>query len=203
MLHHVSIGARDVEKAVAFYDSVLGALGMRRIMEYMPYAVGYGAEHPEFWVQAPADGQPATAGNGTHICFAARTREAIQAFHAAALAAGGRDEGAPGPRPDYGPDYFGAFARDLDGNKIEAALIGPDQPEKRKSASAKKTKAKSAGTKKTAAAKKRTGKAAPKSARTGKAAARKATAKKAPARKAAKAAARRGAKPARKGAKRR
>lgn len=122
MLHHVSVGARDVPKACGFYDKALGALGFKRVMEFLPYAVGYGLTSPEFWVQTPADGQAPSAGNGVHIAFAARSERAVQAFHAAAMAAGGKDEGAPGPRPDYGPTYYGAFVRDPDGNKIEAMV---------------------------------------------------------------------------------
>ena len=123
MLHHVSVGSRDVAKAVAFYDKVLKPLGFKRVMEFMPYAVGYGEKNPEFWVQVPANQKPATVGNGVHISFVGRTKAAVNAFHAAAMAAGGKDEGAPGPRPDYGPRYYGAFCRDLDGNKIEAVLL--------------------------------------------------------------------------------
>jgi len=123
MLHHVSVGVRDVERAVRFYDSVLGALGYGRVMEFLPYAVAYGEGAPEFWVQLPADHNPASVGNGVHVGFVARSKDAVAAFHGAALAAGGTDEGGPGPRPDYGPDYYGAFVRDPDGNKLEAVLL--------------------------------------------------------------------------------
>jgi catechol 2,3-dioxygenase-like lactoylglutathione lyase family enzyme len=122
MLHHVSVGVSEVERATRFYDSVLGTLGYKRVMEFMPYAVAYGDRAPEFWVQLPSDRNPASVGNGVHIGFAAKSKEAVEAFHRAALAAGGKDEGAAGPRPDYGPDYFGAFVRDPDGNKLEACL---------------------------------------------------------------------------------
>ena len=122
MLRHVSVGVANVERALGFYDPVLGALGFKRVMEYLPFAVGYGEGTPEFWVQLPHNGQPATVGNGVHIAFAAASEAAVAAFHRAALAAGGSDDGAPGPRPDYGPDYYGAFVRDLDGNKLEAVL---------------------------------------------------------------------------------
>jgi catechol 2,3-dioxygenase-like lactoylglutathione lyase family enzyme len=123
MLHHVSVGARDVAKAVRFYDKALAALGYKRVMEFLPHAVAYGVDQPEFWVQVPANGGLATAGNGVHFSFAAKSKAAVRAFHAAALKAGGKDEGAPGPRPDYGPNYYGAFCRDLDGNKLEAVII--------------------------------------------------------------------------------
>lgn len=122
MLHHVSIGVQNIERAARFYDSVLGALGYRRVMEVLPYGIAYGESKPVFWVQLPHDQGAATVGNGVHFGFIAATKDAVIAFHNAALAAGGTDEGAPGPRPDYGPDYYGAFVRDLDGNKLEAIL---------------------------------------------------------------------------------
>jgi catechol 2,3-dioxygenase-like lactoylglutathione lyase family enzyme len=123
MLHHVSIGVMNVERAARFYDGVLAALGYRRLMEFMPYGIGYGADTPAFWVQLPHNQSPATMGNGVHVAFVAATKDMIGAFHRAALEAGGVDEGPPGPRPDYGPDYYGAFVRDLDGNKLEAVLV--------------------------------------------------------------------------------
>lgn len=129
ILSHVSIGTNDFDRAVAFYDAVLAALGIGRVMEH-PGAVAYGKEYPEFWVQVPIDGRPAIVGNGSHIGFLAASRVAVDAFHAAALKAGATDEGAPGPRPDYGAPYYGCFVRDLDGHKIEAsfwdlARVGP------------------------------------------------------------------------------
>src|SRR5690242_8911775 len=76
MLHHVSVGVQDVARAATFYDPVLRALGYKRVMEFMPYAIGYGERgaHPEFWIQLPHNQQTATAGNGTHVGFAARTK---------------------------------------------------------------------------------------------------------------------------------
>jgi catechol 2,3-dioxygenase-like lactoylglutathione lyase family enzyme len=140
MLHHVSVGVRDVARAAQFYDPVLAALGYKRVMEFMPYGIGYGDTHPEFWVQLPADRSVATVGNGVHIGFAAKSKEAIHAFHRAALAAGGTNEGDPGPRPDYGPTYYGAFVRDRDGNKLEACLV--PEPAAAKKAAPKRKKAK-------------------------------------------------------------
>ena len=121
ILSHVSVGTNHFEKAVAFYDKVLPTLGCKRIMEH-PGAVAYGKLYPEFWVQIPIDGQPASIGNGTHIGFIAPTKEAVHAFHEAALAAGGVDNGAPGPRPDYGDPYYGCFVLDPDGHKVEASF---------------------------------------------------------------------------------
>ncbi len=121
IISHVSIGTNDFDQAVAFYDAVLPTLGCQRLMVY-PNAIAYGKKYPEFWVQTPHNGQPATCGNGTHIGLIAPTRAAVQAFYAAALAAGGVDEGAPGGRPDYGEPYYGCYVRDPDGHKVEAAF---------------------------------------------------------------------------------
>ena len=91
MLHHVSVGVRDVERAARFYDTVLDTLGCKRVMEFLPYAVAYGTTAPELWIQLPADRNPASVGNGVHIAFSASSKEAVAAFHRAALAAGGTD----------------------------------------------------------------------------------------------------------------
>ena len=125
MLHHVSVGVADVARATKFYDAVMKALGYKRIMEFMPYGVAYGENAPSFWVQLPHDQQAPSPGNGNHVGFAARTKSAVNKFHSMALAHGGIDNGGPGPRPDYGPDYYGAFVIDLDGNKIEATFVSP------------------------------------------------------------------------------
>lgn len=119
ILSHVSLGTACFDEAVAFYDKVLAPLGCTRVLEH-PGAVAWGREFPEFWIQTPIDGAPASAGNGTHIGFFAADRAAVDAFYRAAIAAGARDEGAPGSRPDYGEPYYGCFVRDLDGHKIEA-----------------------------------------------------------------------------------
>ena len=143
MLHHVSVGVINLERALRFYDPVLGALGYKRVFEVLPYGVGYGEKTPAFWVQLPANQSPATVGNGTHIGFIATSKEMIVSFHRAALAAGGKDEGGPGPRPDYGPHYYGAFVRDLDGNKLEAVLTPkPAAAAGKKKRKAAKTKTK-------------------------------------------------------------
>ncbi|WP_283148177.1 VOC family protein [Silvimonas soli] len=119
LLSHASVGTNQFDKVAVFYDAVMATLGCKRILDY-PGAIGYGAEYPEFWVQHPHDGKPASVGNGTHVGFTAISKAQVDAFHAAALAHGGKDDGAPGPREDYGAQYYGAFVRDLDGNKIEA-----------------------------------------------------------------------------------
>jgi len=119
ILNHVSLGTNRFAEAKVFYDAVMGALGAACLYSY-PAAAAYGRQFPEFWLQVPIDGKPATVGNGSHISFFAYSKAQVDAFYAAALAAGGTDEGAPGPRPDYGAEYYGAFVRDLYGNKIEA-----------------------------------------------------------------------------------
>jgi catechol 2,3-dioxygenase-like lactoylglutathione lyase family enzyme len=121
ILNHISIGTNDFERAAAFYDKVLGALGCTRIMEH-PGAVAYGKAFPEFWLQTPIDGNPAASGNGTHVAFMAQSREQVQAFYDAAIEAGASPDGPPGPRPEYGAPYYGCFVRDLDGHKIEATF---------------------------------------------------------------------------------
>lgn len=121
IVSHVSIGTNDFDRAVRFYDKVMATLGCRRLEEF-PGAAAYGKRYPEFWVQKPIDGYPASIGNGTHFGFIATSRDMVQAFHDAALEAGGTDNGAPGARPQYGPQYYGCFVRDPDGHKIEAAF---------------------------------------------------------------------------------
>lgn len=121
-LSHVSLGTRDFERAVAFYDRVLAPLGIGRLMVHEGAAAAYGRAFPEFWVQTPIDGKEPSVGNGSHVAFHAIDAEQVRAFYAAALEAGARSEGEPGPRPEYGPPYYGAFVRDLDGHKIEATF---------------------------------------------------------------------------------
>ena len=148
MLHHVSVGVSDVLRAAKFYDAVLGTLGYKRVMEFLPHAVAYGTDHPEFWIQLPADGRMMTNGNGVHLGFSARSKAQVISFHEIALKEGGSNNGEPGPRPDYGPDYFGAFVFDLDGNKIEATLhpapTSKSQAAKKPAKKAKKTTKKQA-----------------------------------------------------------
>lgn len=120
ILSHVSIGTNHFDQAVAFYDQVMPSLGCTRLLQH-PGAVAWGREYPEFWVQIPYDGQPASVGNGSHIGFFANSKAQVHAFFAAALAAGATADGSPGPRPHYGAPYYGCLVRDLEGHKIEAA----------------------------------------------------------------------------------
>lgn len=124
ILSHVSLGTNDYPRAKAFYDAVLGTLQIGCVMEFPGYA-GYGRKFPEFWIQLPHDQRQASVGNGVHVAFLAQSVEEVQAFHARALALGGQDEGAPGFRKEYSDNYYAAFVRDPDGNKIEAMLMVP------------------------------------------------------------------------------
>lgn len=122
VLSHVSLGTNDYPKAKAFYDAVLATLQVRCVMDFDGGA-GYGRKFPEFWIQAPHDGGKASVGNGVHVSFLANSIEEVKAFHATALKLGGQDDGAPGYRREYSDDYYAAFVRDPDGNKIEAMLL--------------------------------------------------------------------------------
>lgn len=126
VLDHLSIGVSDLERAAAFYDTALAPLGYVRLFTH-PRAVGYGnpGDKDEQFAILGAGAEASAPGNGCHIALAARTREAVHAFHAAAIAAGATDEGEPGPRPRYGPGYYAAFVRDLDGYRIEAVCHEP------------------------------------------------------------------------------
>jgi len=114
---HTTVGSNDRAKSAAFYDPTLGTLGIKNLGELGEDGTLYGAEGPEFIVFTPIDGQPAQFGNGATVGFAAASREAVRAFHAAGLANGGTDAGAPGPRT-FTPTAYAAYLRDPDGNKI-------------------------------------------------------------------------------------
>ncbi|WP_349976653.1 VOC family protein [Pseudomonas sp. WHRI 8519] len=114
---HVTVGTNDLEKARKFYDEVLGQIGLKRIADLGDNGSIWGVDKPSFFVLKPANGQPATVGNGGTVSFEAPSRAAINAFHEAALAAGGKDEGAAGTR-GWAPNAYAAYARDLDGNKL-------------------------------------------------------------------------------------
>ncbi|MES2334414.1 MAG: VOC family protein [Pseudomonadota bacterium] len=123
---YLTIGTNDVARAARFYDAALAPLGLiRRATE--DTEVGYGSPddpRTRLWITQPFDDKPATVGNGTMPALVASSRQAVDAFHKAALAAGGTDEGAPGLRP-YGPAFYAAYVRDPDGNKLSAVHEGP------------------------------------------------------------------------------
>ncbi len=128
MFSHITLGTNDMERALEFYDAILEPLGVVRLLSQPEHGfVGYGPSggEPGFFVCRPFDGKEATAGNGAHAAFLAPSREAVDAFHAHGLALGATDEGAPGPRPHYHEHYYGAYLRDLDGNKLQACCHAP------------------------------------------------------------------------------
>jgi catechol 2,3-dioxygenase-like lactoylglutathione lyase family enzyme len=121
MFAHVSIGVGDLDRAKRFYDAALAPLGYRCIRAARSMAGwGYGRETIGFWLTEAERPVPPDEASGLHFCFAAPDRDAVDAFHAAALRAGSRDNGAPGPRAKYSPDYYAAFIIDPDGYRIEA-----------------------------------------------------------------------------------
>lgn len=119
MLDHVSIGVRDIAAARRFYDAALKPLGYTCRSEDAS-ALGYGRDGVAFWVLAAERPVAADDKSGLHFCFTAPTRRSVDDFHAAALAAGGRDNGRPGVRADYDPNYYAGFVVDLDGYRLEA-----------------------------------------------------------------------------------
>lgn len=121
VISHITLGTNDTERSGRFYDEVLGVLGFKRLPKPpgKPPAYVKGGM-PTIYLYPPEDGRPATWGNGTHIAFVADTTDSVRAFHAAALRMGGSDAGEPGPRPRYGDNYYAAYVRDPDGNKLQA-----------------------------------------------------------------------------------
>jgi catechol 2,3-dioxygenase-like lactoylglutathione lyase family enzyme len=122
MIDHVSLAVADLDRAARFYHALLGAIGFAKL-EVRPATIGFGKRYPEFWLNH----RPAMAGvpadTGVHVCVRARTAAAVDAFHAAALAAGGSSDGAPGLRGHQSRGYYAAFVRDLDGNRVEAVTF--------------------------------------------------------------------------------
>src|SRR5690606_14163698 len=122
MLDHVSLGVTDMERSKVFYDKVLAPLGHARVHD-ADFGSGYGPSPDQalFWIGYPlARDKKAVPSPGTHVAFTAETRQEVDAFYAAAMAAGGRDNGKPGLRPEYHATYYGAFVFDPDGHAIEA-----------------------------------------------------------------------------------
>lgn len=119
MIDHVSIGVRDIPRAKAFYDAALKPLGYT-CLSASDTSLGYGADTVALWLGKSESPVPADSKSGLHFCFRAPTRKSVAAFHKAALAEGGRDNGKPGVREDYGAGYYAAFIVDPDGYRIEA-----------------------------------------------------------------------------------
>ena len=119
MLNHVSIGVRNIAKAKAFYDAALKPLGYKCLSE-SDGSLGYGADAVVLWIGTAERPVKADTSSGLHFCFDAPTRKSVDAFHKAALAEGGKDNGKPGLRADYGDNYYAAFVIDPDGHRLEA-----------------------------------------------------------------------------------
>lgn len=130
MYSHVTVGCSDLDKATDFYDAILTLLGLERrpvSPDGGPASACWvmpGQSLPRFYVYVPFDGKPARAGNGSMVAFAASSPCAVRAAYQTALAAGAKDEGEPGERKHYGVGYYGAYFRDLDGNKIHIVYRG-------------------------------------------------------------------------------
>lgn len=134
MLDHIGLTVSDLKRSHAFYDQALAPLGILRMKDFSQPdgtgATGYGDTHPFFWIATaakPSNGVPGggAPGSAVHVAFSTATRAMVDAFYQAALAAGGRDNGAPGLRPHYHATYYGAFAFDPDGNNVEAVCHLP------------------------------------------------------------------------------
>lgn len=122
MIGYVTIGTNDMPRAAAFYDALLAEFGAKRAMEmdtFIAWAVEPGT--PMLFIIKPYDGKPATVGNGVMVALAAKSKEQVDAIHRKALALGGKDEGAPGPR---GGGFYAGYFRDLEGNKLNAFFMG-------------------------------------------------------------------------------
>jgi catechol 2,3-dioxygenase-like lactoylglutathione lyase family enzyme len=125
MIDHVSVGVRDLERAARFYESVLATLGLSRLVTRSA-TVGFGKSYPEFWLNLRTGMAPVAPESGVHICLRAKSMSEVDAFHAAALKAGGCSGGAPGLRLHDRVRYHAAFVIDPDGNRIEAVTFPPD-----------------------------------------------------------------------------
>jgi catechol 2,3-dioxygenase-like lactoylglutathione lyase family enzyme len=126
MIDHISIGVRDIARTKRFYDAALKPLGYKCLSEGQG-SLGYGKETVTLWITGTDRPVPADLKSGLDFCFTAPTPHSIAAFHAAALSNSGRDNGAPGLRTDYGPNYYAAFVIDPDGYRLEA-YCGGSQP---------------------------------------------------------------------------
>ena len=122
MIDQISVGVSDLQRSATFYEATLAALGLARLVT-RPRTIGFGKAYPEFWINL-REGMPhIMPESGVHICLRARTTAEVDAFHAAALSAGGASDGAPGIRPHDRVRYYAAFVVDPDGNRIEAVTF--------------------------------------------------------------------------------
>jgi catechol 2,3-dioxygenase-like lactoylglutathione lyase family enzyme len=123
MIDHISVAVRDLRAAEPFYAAMLAPLGLTKLREWPDAAIGFGKKYPEFWINVRRDMSRVADDSGVHICLRAPDTAAVDAFHAAALKAGGTSDGAPGLRPEYYAKYYAAFVRDPDGNRLEAVTF--------------------------------------------------------------------------------
>jgi catechol 2,3-dioxygenase-like lactoylglutathione lyase family enzyme len=122
MIDHVSVGVSDLERSARFYEAALVPLGLSRLVT-RPATIGFGKAYPEFWINFRAGMVQVSPDTGVHICLRAKSSGEVDAFHAAALKAGGRSDGVPGLRPHDRVRYYAAFVLDPDGNRIEAVTF--------------------------------------------------------------------------------
>lgn len=134
MIAYITVGADDIARAKRFYCAFLPAVGYELeegpegLSYVLPVALGQSPVYPDFYVKPTFDGRPASAGNGAMVAFQARSQSEVRALHAAALAAGGTDEGQPGFRTAYGPHFYVCYLRDPQGNKIALFCSDPTEP---------------------------------------------------------------------------
>lgn len=128
VISHITLGTNNAERSARFYDAVLGSIGFSRLPKPpgKPPAYARDGQMPTVYIYVPEDGRPATWGNGSHIAFIADSKAHVNSFHALAIEFGGMSEGAPGPRPQYGKDYYAAYVRDPDGNKLQAVCYAAE-----------------------------------------------------------------------------
>jgi catechol 2,3-dioxygenase-like lactoylglutathione lyase family enzyme len=122
MIDHISVGVSNLDRASHFYEMTLAPLGLSRLVT-RPGTIGFGKSYPEFWINLRAAMAPVEPKSGSHICLRAKSADEVDGFHAAALNAGGRSDGAPGLRPHDRVKYYAAFVLDPDGNRIEAVTF--------------------------------------------------------------------------------
>jgi catechol 2,3-dioxygenase-like lactoylglutathione lyase family enzyme len=123
MIDHISVAVRDLVKGERFYAAALAPLGLAKLREWPNATIGFGKKYPEFWINRRDAMERIGDDSGVHICLRAPDTAAVDAFHAAALKAGGSSDGEPGLRPHYYEGYYAAFIRDPDGNRIEAVTF--------------------------------------------------------------------------------
>jgi catechol 2,3-dioxygenase-like lactoylglutathione lyase family enzyme len=126
MIDHISIGVSDLERSARFYEAALVPLGLTRVVT-RPATIGFGKAYPEFWINWRPGMAPVAPDTGCHICLRVKSPQEVDAFHQAALGAGGESDGAPGLRPHDRVRYYAAFIRDPDGNRIEAVTFPAEE----------------------------------------------------------------------------